>query len=168
VILSTFAIIAGFISLVLGLVVSTSQTDSRSSKWSFVAFALSMSTWSTGVGVFGLTDNQDVATLSVYIYYVAALLISYSLLMFCTSYTVGSVTLRTAFLILIPSIIMAVIIVQPGMFISEISLSNRSVELVSVTYAMFAFIFVSYTVLAMVLMFRRAIRSKRFRKFRVL
>jgi signal transduction histidine kinase len=168
VILSVFAIIAGFISLVLGLVVSTSQTDSRSSKWSFVAFAVSMSVWSTGVGVFGLSDNVGIAAFSVYAYYVAALLISYSLLMFCISYTVGSVSLKTTFYILIPSIIMAAIIVQPGVFISDISTVTRSVQLVSVSYALFAFIFISYTMLAMVLMFRRAIRSKRFRRFKLL
>ncbi|MDB5162848.1 MAG: putative Histidine kinase [Candidatus Saccharibacteria bacterium] len=170
IVLGIFTIIAGFISLILGLVVSTSTSSvkTRSSKWSFVLFASSVGVWSIGVGLFSLAASAEVATFAVYAYYIAALLIAYALLIFCISYTSETVSKVTTIGLLLPWIVMSFFILQPGLFIASISTVNHTVDLVPSMYALFTLIFISYTALGMVLLWRKALLKKRVQRFRVL
>jgi len=168
VILSIFTIIAGIISLVLSLVVSTSHDNARTNKWSFVLFGSSVSIWAIGVGLFSLTADNQIATSAVYVYYISALLIAYALLIFCISYTSARVSKIIALVLLLPWLVMSYIILQPGLFISDISIMNHTVELVSNTYALFAFMFISYTAIGMALLWRKALLKKQTQRYRLL
>lgn len=167
-ILGILTIIAGFISLVLGLMVSISAANARTSKWPFVFFALSVSIWSIGVGLFSLTINDQIATISVYMYYLAALLIGYTLFMFCVSYTSHKISTLIAIIAFLPWLVLALLIIQPDVLITGISTLNRTVELVPSTYALFSVMFIAYAVSGMVLLWRRALLKKRSHRYKLL
>jgi signal transduction histidine kinase len=159
--LGILTIIAGFISLVLALVVSTSKPTARNSKWSFVLFAVSVGIWSIGVGLFILAMSNQVATFAVYVYYIAALLIAYALLIFCLYYTSQKVSRFLTFSLLLPWVAMSFIIIQPGLFIIDVSTASHTVILNAKSYALFSWLFVSYAVIGMVLLWRKAATHKK-------
>ena len=167
-ILSIFTIIAGLVSLVLSLVVSTSRENAQSSKWSFVLFGSSVGVWATGVGLFGITSDDQIAAFAVYIYYIAALLIACALLIFCISYTSEKMFKSTVWILLLPWFVMSFFIIQPGLFITDISTVSHNVELVSNTYMLYTALFITYTVLGMYLLWRKALLKKQNKRYRLL
>lgn len=167
-ILGILPIIGGIISFVLGLMVSISATSARSSKWSFVLFAFSVGVWAIGVGIFNLPVSELVGEIAVYTYYISALLIAYALLLFCISYTSEKVSRVTLIGALLPWIIMSIFIVQPDLFVYNISTLNNTVELVPSTYGLYTLLFICYAAVGMTLLWRKALLKKRTRRYRVL
>ena len=167
-ILASLTIVAGIISLVLGLMVLVSGGSSRSSKLPFVLLAASIGVWAIGIGLFSLTSNSDLAQLAVYVYYIAALLIAYALLVFSISYTSEKLTPILATGLLVPWLMMSYFIIQPGVFIEGVSTAEHTVQLVSSMYALYGFLFLIYAVPGIALLWRKAYLRKRVHRYRVL
>ena len=167
-ILSLFTIVAGLISLALSFVVLSSGESTKVNKWSFVLFGFSVSVWSIGVGIFRLTSSQLVATYAVHVYYIAALLIAYALLIFCISYTTQKNNQLLSTTLAIPWVVMSVAILVPRVLITDISSLTSSVSLVPSTYAIFAALFIAYATAGMTLLWRKAISGKKIHRYRLL
>lgn len=167
-ILSLLTIIAGIISLALGLMVLVSAASTTSSKWPFVLFSLSVGVWAVGVGLFSLSTSAQFADSMVHMYYIAALLIGYALLIFCISYTSQKVSKAVAIIMLLPWIGMSFAILVPGVFIESISTAEHTVALVPSTYGLYSLLFIGYALSGIVLLWRTALQKKRIQRYRVL
>lgn len=166
--LGILSIIAGVISLVLAIMVLIGGTSAKDSKWPFVGFAISVGVWAIGVGIFSVTADKVVAAYSVYIYYIAALFIAYSLMMFCSSYGVKKVPLAKALVWLVPWIVVTAVIYPFDLLVVGVNVAPHTVSLNMATYLFYAAVFILYSAVAMVLLWRQAIRKKDVYRYRLL
>ena len=158
-ILDWLPLISGVFSLFLGAVVLLNGASTRS-KWPFVLFASSVGVWSILIALFHLVTVEVVAQVVVSTYYVAALLISYSLLIFSMSYVKVQLSRIVATLALLPWVVLSVIITIPGLFIESVDAVGKNVDFVFAAYVVYAAMFALYVLIGMVIMASRALRSR--------
>ncbi|MGV9001540.1 MAG: ATP-binding protein [Candidatus Saccharimonadaceae bacterium] len=161
-------VIAGLISLVLATMVLVGGASTKDSKWPFISFASSVGVWALGVGIFSLTDNEDIAIYAVYVYYIAALFIAYALMMFCVSYGAKKVSRWLMWLSLTPWLLVSIMIYPFGALVAGINVTKHTVDLVGIAYLVYAAVFVMYTVIALGLLWYRSGHSKKAYQYRLL
>lgn len=166
-ILDILPLVAGLLSLALGIVVLVSGTDSKGSKWPFVLFASSVGVWAAFVSMFSLVTDQTLGTIFVTIYYIAALAIAYNFLIFGFSFVHRPLTKITMLVALIPWIVMSVLIAMPGLFIGAVDVATNNVTLVPSAYIIYSVLFSSYVLIGLGHMALRAFRSRRHGHLRV-
>ncbi|RWZ78201.1 MAG: GAF domain-containing protein [Candidatus Microsaccharimonas sossegonensis] len=159
-ILAVFPFIAGLFSFILGLVVLIVGADTKNSKWSFVLFAGSVGVWAVFISLFMIVKNAVAGEIFVGIYYVAALLIAYAFLVFSLSYSGVKLSHATSILALLPWAILSGFIVVPGMFISSVEITNKTVQLESSYYIIYSAIFVLYVSIGLGYMAIKAFRNR--------
>jgi signal transduction histidine kinase len=148
-ILNIIPILSGITALFLGLIVFTSRARFIE-KFSFVLFTVAMAVWSIFVGLFLLTNNNVLAFIFAIIYYVAALLLIYGLLVFSYEFSRGRSLKGKNFtffsvLTFIPIGIMIVITTIPHLLIQTINLGNHHVvSLNQLLYAIYCVLYVLY------------------------
>ena len=167
-IFAILCIIAGIVSIILSAMVVASGTSAKNSKWPFVLFATSVGVWALGVGAFGIIQDTDIVSLLVPVYYIAALVIAYSLLLFCIAYTGYRISGWMRLLAFVPTLGVAVVVALPGMFIGNIDAVSKSVELVPSAYIIYSLYFISYVGIGLVLLWRRALSGKSTRRYKLL
>jgi len=160
-ILGILPFIAGLFSLILGFVVLVSGANTKNSKWPFVLFAASVGIWAIFISLFALTSNPLSGQVFVSIYYIAALLIPYAILIFSLSYSGLRLSRLTTVLALLPWVVMSVFIATPGVFISEVEVVESSVRLVTPYYVLYSLLFVLYVTIGLGYMGIRAFKNRR-------
>jgi signal transduction histidine kinase len=160
-------IIAGVISLALAIIVLVGGASARDSKWPFIGFATSVGVWAIGVGIFSVAVDDAVAMPAVYIYYISALFIAYSLTMFCLSYGGRKVSRKIAWVSLIPWLLVSLLIYPLDALISGINVTDHTVGLVGATYALYVLVFVLYAAVALGVLWHRATGKKKTYQYRL-
>ena len=154
-------LVAGILSIALGLVVVINGTSEKNSKWPFAIFATSVGIWAIFITLFLMTTSITSAFVYVSIYYVAALLIAYSFLLFSLFYTSTRVSKKVIGLALLPWLGLSTLIVTPGFFIDSVTVyPERSVELVLASYVIYIVTFVTYVAIALVRLFLPLIKKR--------
>lgn len=150
-ILSFLPIIAGVFSIALGLLVLFNGAKEENSKWPFIIFAISVGFWAIFISIFLLTTNETIAYVAVVTYYIAALLIAPSFLLFSLYDTIKRVSRLVEISIFLPWMAMSAIVAIPGMLISNIEIDpDRFVTLAPSTYLVYAALFILYVLIAFV------------------
>jgi signal transduction histidine kinase len=153
--------IAGLFCFCLALVVLIGGANSQNRKWPFVLFAFSVGVWSIFISLFALTSDPLKGQFFVAVYYIAALLIAYAILIFSLSYSGLRLSRATMGLALLPWVVMSVVIATPGLLIANVAVTERSVELVTSYYVLYSLLFVVYVVIGMGYMAMRAFGSRK-------
>lgn len=166
--LGIFAMLAGALSLLLALIVIIGGVGTKDNKWPFVGFATSVGVWAMAVGIFSMTTDEALATQMVYLFYIAALFIAYSLTLFCMTYGKKRLSLTRGGLLLLPVLAMSMLITPLNSMILEVSHASRSVELDSLTYGIYVVLFVAYSLAALWLSWHKAVQKKKVRQHRLL
>lgn len=154
-------LVAGLFSLLLGGIVLVSGANAKDSKWPFVLFAFSIALWAVFIGLFRASSNARWAQVFVETYYIAAVLIAYTFLVFSLTYAgmkLPKVVIGGA---LIPWVAMSIIIVMPGAFIQSIDVAQNNVHLVGTSYAMYCLLFVAYVAVGLGYMAHKAFRDRK-------
>lgn len=161
-ILDTLPLVAGILSLLLGLLVVANGTSKKGMKLPFALFAGSVGLWAIGISLFSFTNSEALAQVFVSAYYVSALFIAYGFLLFSLYYLTPKVSPFVVVLALVPLIVMAGLIVTPFGIIESILISEggNSVTLVKPIYVVYALMFVSYTIIGLGYLWLRAARDK--------
>lgn len=152
-------IVAGVISLILASMVLLGGASAKQSKWPFIGFATSVGVWAIGIGVFSLSSNLKLATFVVYVYYIAALFIAYALMVFCINYSSRVISLKVASIALVPWVLVSLLVYPLDLLIISVDISSRAVALAPITYALYAAVFLSYTIVALVALWRQSIQQ---------
>ncbi len=166
--LGLLPILAGLISLILAAMVMVSGASTKSSKWSFFGFATSVGVWAIGVGIFIVTDNQFIADIAVHTYYIAALFIAYSLMIFSLSYGPEKIPKSIVVLGLLPLALAAIAIYPFRLLVGSVDTSDHSVILDSGAYILYVLIFIVYATVAMSALWYKTVRNKRKHHYRLL
>lgn len=166
--LSVLAIIAGVVSLALAVMVLVGGARAEDSKWPFVGFAASVGIWAVCVGIFSLTSNEVLATFMVHTYYISALFIAYSLMMFSWGYGGRHIPVAMGILSLGPWLIVAAAIYPLNALIGGIDVTGHTVDLVASTYALYVAVFGLYSMAALGALWHRAVKNKSVPKHRFL
>lgn len=115
----------------------------------FMIFNFGVALWSLGIGLFYLSASIDTALWCVGLYYFAAALIAYSLLLFVIEYVNRRISIKAIVATSIPFILTLGLIMGPFRLIGEISLSPVPVvQLNIIPYLLFTIYFVTYFTLA--------------------
>lgn len=161
-IVSYLPLIAGLVSIILGVLVVVNGTTRASTRWPFAVFAMSVGVWAIFISFFLLTEHIRFANAFVVIYYIAALLISYSFMIFGLTYSLIKVSKLVMVLALLPWLALSVAIIIPGFFIQSIDLSGaNTVSLVTESYLIYGALFVCYVGIGLGALVIRALRSRR-------
>jgi signal transduction histidine kinase len=160
-ILSVLTIIAGIISVALGLIVLTVGTNTKSMRVAYGMFATSVGLWAIFLGLFLVMPPSSSVGLIVYIYYSLGLLIPYSFLIFCFAYLSIHVSHAVRVFALLPWVVMSILIAIPGGMISSIDTGPaKTVELVQSNYILYTAVFVLYVAMGMWFLITKAARAK--------
>lgn len=155
-------LIAGTLSIALGLTVLWNGATRTAMRVPFAIFASSVGLWSLFISFFLLSTSAVSAQLFVVVYYIAALMISYSFMVFCLAYSSVRVSRSVIYLALVPWIAMSVMITSPGLFLGTIqTVPTHNVELLQPGYLLYAVIFVAYTLIGLSVLTVKALRSRR-------
>ena len=139
----------GVISIIFAVIVLIASSRLIDSIF-FVGFAVFMGLWSVAIGLFLATSDVQVAELSATIYYAAALMLIYNLFLFSIRYTLRDALTVPAYLQLglisaVPVLAVVVFVVMSGaMFDSFSAVSDHSVYLNPIWYAVYSLCFVIY------------------------
>ncbi|MET0979974.1 MAG: histidine kinase dimerization/phospho-acceptor domain-containing protein, partial [Candidatus Saccharimonadales bacterium] len=119
----------------------------------FALFTSSMGVWALCVGLFLLTDNQAVAEWAVYLYYIFAAILVYSLLAFSVAYASrqkeNSHQSLLYILLSLPILCMMTAIIIPGAMITDVNIAgDHVVSLSNDLYILYCLVFVGYAALA--------------------
>lgn len=154
--------IAGTLSILLGAVVLVNGTNKKGTKWPFALFAISTGIWAIFISLFALSADLALARLYVDVYYISALFIGYSFLLFSLYYSDVKVALSIRLVALVPWIVLSVLIALPSYFVGAIEIGAvRNVELIRPLYVIYTTLFVSYVALGMGVLWWRAVRARR-------
>lgn len=167
-ILAVLPLLAGIFSFCLGLVVLVSGTNTKTSKWPFVLFALSVGVWASFISLFELTSHQIAAELFVNVYYSAALFIAYGFLLFALSYGDARVSKKAKWFALLPVVLLLFIILSGGNFVTSVLTNPHDVTIQGSTYILYAALFISYIGIGLMYISRLATRSDRYTHLRAL
>lgn len=111
----------------------------------FMIFAIAVALWSLGIGLFYLSPSPEVAAWFVKLYYTAAALIAYSLLLFVIYYIGRTVSRQLFILLTIPFVLALLAVFHPGGLVGEVILSpSPTVALNTLVYLLYAVYFVVY------------------------
>lgn len=160
-ILDILPLLAGIFSLSLGFTVLFASSNAQTERWPFFLFALSIGVWAIFVSLFNFATSQVAAEIFVSIYYSAALLISYGFLIFVLVLYEGKVKRSVAALTIIPWVLMSVLIMIPGFFVSSINTSANDVELVMPLYIVYSVLFVAYVGIGLGYMIHQSLKRRR-------
>lgn len=167
--LGYLSVFAGLASLVLAVMVVIGGASARDGKWSFVGFASTVGLWAVGVGIFSVTTSEAVAAAAVYLYYIAALFIAYTLMVFCVTYGAsGKPTKGLTYLALLPALAVAAIIYPLDGLVASIDVATHSVVLSLPAYLLYGFVFCLYVGTALWSLWRQAVRKKKLYLYRLL
>jgi signal transduction histidine kinase len=167
-IVASLPILAGIISIALAILIMIGGTNTKQGRWPFVGFALSVGLWAIGIGVFSLTSTQVIAEVVVNAYYICALFIAYALMMFCLVFTTKKVSPSLAGITLLPWIVLSILIYPFGFMFQEINAATHTVALVPSFYALYAVIFCAYALIALSLLWHKALKARRKKSYRLL
>ncbi len=147
-------IILAIVNIVFGISLFVGNRRNRQ-VFLFMVFNIAVALWSFGIGLFYLSTSADMALWYVKLYYIAAALIAYSLVLFVTEYVMRKISLAVLLLASIPFLVILGFIVSPGGLIGDITLQpSPSVELVRGVYIAYAVYFVSYFIAAIIVAWR--------------
>lgn len=161
-------IVAGLFSAILGTIVFVTSKRSKQSLWPFVLFAYSVAAWSVGIGIFESTNSLSLATLAIPMFYVAALFIAYSMLMFGVVFTKTHLSRPLYFIPIIPWLALVVVIIMPGYFIFDIDTIRHSFRLSTPLYITYTTVFLAYVVIGLGVMWNKSLQEKGNRKLKPL
>lgn len=136
-------LIAGLLSVVLGIIVLLSSATRPSIRVTFALFSGSVGAWAVFISLFLLSTNEQWAHIFVITYYIAALSIGYSFMAFGLVYS--SVKLSRPFVLIscLSFLLMSLMIVLPNAFIRSIELGAvNTVELLIPSYALYSLLFI--------------------------
>lgn len=167
-ILAILPLLAGLFSFCLGIVVLVSGTNTKTSKWPFVLFALSVGVWASFISLFELTTHQFAAELFVNVYYSAALFIAYGFLLFALSYGDARVSRSAKWFALLPVLLLLVIILSGGNFVTSVLTQPHDVKIQISTYWLYAALFIAYISIGLMYISRLAAKSARYLHLRAL
>jgi signal transduction histidine kinase len=161
---------AGILSILLGVVVLVNGTDRQNMRLPFALFAGSVGIWAIFISFFRLSNDPVLARLFVDVYYIAALFIAYSFLIFSLYYSRIKISRPIVIIALLPWLALSVMIAVPYLFIGDILTNGpNEVRLIQPAYAVYAAFFVSYVLISLGALWRRAWQAgRRHLPFRVL
>jgi signal transduction histidine kinase len=145
-----FPLLVGTISCALAVVVATSGQKGNGRRI-FSAFSFSMGGWAMGISIFLLTTDVRIAHWAAVGYYIAALLLIYSFLLFCLSRSEkhSRVPRRPMLWYGMPILLMIGITLLPGGLIEAVNIDTvHTVSLQPIAYAVYCIIFAVYSVAA--------------------
>jgi len=164
---SILPFVAGAFLTVLACVVISRPNIDRYRAY-FCLFLFSAALWSIGISIFLWTQDASIAYWVAEAYYVAALLVSYSLLVFARAIPeIRSQPQRRSFLgdilLLIPIVVCGTWILTSGSLIDTIIIGEEAntVTLNIPYYLMFAALFSSYALAALYILYRKYRSAKR-------
>lgn len=168
-ILDALAIAGGVLSLVLSMIVLTNGASKRKLKFPFATFAGSISLWAIFIGCFHFTQSEDLAVFFVTAYYVAALMIPASFLLFALHYVDIKVSRITTHLVFLPWLVVSCLVILPGHLATSVSVSGgaHDVHLNSGFYMLYSFIFVAYALIGLTILWINTKRAKRAERLRL-
>lgn len=147
-------IILGIFNIVFGVAVFGGNRRSRQARV-FMVFAVAVALWSLGIGLFYLSPSPEVAVWFVKLYYIAAALIAYSLLLFVRYYVGRPISRKSLLLLALPFVFVSTVVLHPAGLIGEITLqSSPAVALNMAAYVIYALYFVAYFIAAIVIVGR--------------
>ena len=153
-------IIAGIFLSVLALVVISNKRIDRYHAY-FSLFLFMAAAWSVGVGMFFITTNDTIAYWLVTAFYIAALMIAYSVLIFARAAPSMESKrrvkkIRTDVALLLPVLLMAGWMVTTNGFFSEVHAAGAksSYHLVILPYLLYVALFVIYVAWALLILVR--------------
>lgn len=121
----------------------------------FMIFNIAVALWSLGIGLLYLSATPDAAVWYVKLYYFAAALIAYSLLLFVMEYVKRRPSLIGLTLITLPFLAIVGVVMYPGLMIGEITLQpSPFVELAKVPYITYGVYFITYFVASVLVALR--------------
>ena len=152
-------LIAGILSIALGIVVLVSGTNRKNIRWPFILFALSVGVWAIFISLFRLTDDSNLARIFVDIYYIAALFIAYSFLLFGLYYSSIKISKITIVFALLPLIAMAVMIAVSKLIIGSVNaVGQASVSLEQPGYLLYSLLFITYVAIVLSVLWQKAMK----------
>lgn len=154
--LAVLSVLSGLVSFMLMLLVLQGGRYTTE-RMTFSFFAGGMGAWALFVGLFLLTEDNNLARWYVTLYYIFAALLVYGLLVFSMAYAShrrrkSNAGIRQAWLrwlLLLPIVGIVISVIMPGGLIGTIDASgNHYVGLNQSTYLLYCLIFVCYAALA--------------------
>lgn len=146
----------------MGVVVLVNGTNKKGTKWPFALFAISTGIWALFISLFAFSLDVAVARVYVDVYYISALFIGYSFMLFSVFYSGIAVSRAVLFSALIPWVAMSILIALPSFFVGAIEIgAARNVELIRPLYVIYTILFVAYVLIGMGMLWWKAFRSRR-------
>lgn len=159
--ISFLALIAGAISVALGLIVVAEGTNTRSMRIAYGMFAGSVGLWAIFLGLFLTLPPNLLTSLIVIFYYSIGVLIPYAFLLFSLAYLSIPISLKVRLFALLPWVAMTILIATPGVMIGAIDAgSAKTVELVFSTYLLYSSLFIVYVAMGLWFLITKAARAK--------
>jgi hypothetical protein len=160
-IVSFLALLAGAISVALGLIVVAEGANTKAMRIAYGMFAGSVGMWAIFLGLFLTLPPNSFTGFIVVMYYSIGVLIPYAFLLFCLAYLSIPTSLKVRLFALLPWILMTVLIAIPGVMINSIDAgSAKDVDLVFNTYLLYSSIFIVYVAIGLWLLITKAARAK--------
>lgn len=167
-VIALLSMIAGFLSIGLGLIVFLNGSGSRNIRTSFLIFAASVGAWAVFVALFLLSSDPTLSRIFVSIYYCFALMISYGFLSFVMHFSGSQFSGPTQTLALLPWFLMCIVAFIPGILIGDVDTVNNTVELVQPAYFAYALLFLIYVLIGIAHLVSSALRTRRRKQYNII
>lgn len=160
-VVATSLVVLAIINIVFGSLVFMGSRRTRQAGL-FMIFDIAVGLWSLGIGLLYLTSSTEAGTWLVRLYYFAAALIAYALLLFTLDYVGKKLSRFQSWLIFLPFLAVILSVIVPSGLIEAVELGEKPfVVLNKSIYIFYTLYFVSYFISAVAVVWRAYLRPAR-------
>ncbi|HMR72920.1 MAG TPA: histidine kinase dimerization/phospho-acceptor domain-containing protein, partial [Candidatus Saccharibacteria bacterium] len=147
-------LILGIFNIVFGVSVFAGNRRNKQALI-FMVFSIAVALWCIGIGLFYLSPSPEIAIWFVKLYYFAAALIAYSLLLFVIQYVGQTISKKVFTLLLIPFIAILFAVFHSGGVVTEVVVYPNPIAVLNTpVYLLYAAYFTIYFIAAMIVVGR--------------